>query len=91
MYIKTSSIPEIEAALGLLKIKRIYKDKTFCEQGYKYKSALQTDVLNDIFMMTMYPSAQTRDTLAILLNLNPRSIQIWFQNARQSAENSGIR
>lgn len=76
----------IEAALGILKFKRIFRDKTYKEQGYKYKSEFQLKVLNDILKITPYPGSQTRDSLAILLNLNPRSIQIWFQNARQGSE-----
>lgn len=76
----------LEATLGLLKFKRIFKNKTYREQGYKYKSEFQLKVLNDILRITPYPGSQTRDSLAILLNLNPRSIQIWFQNARQGSE-----
>lgn len=76
----------LDASLGLLKMKRIFKDKTYREQGYKYKSDLQLKVLNAVLRLTPYPGSQTRDSLAILLNLNPRSIQIWFQNARQGSE-----
>lgn len=74
---------DIEAALGLLKLKRIFRDKTYREQGYRYKNEMQINVLNDVLQITPYPNAQTRDSLGILLNLNPRSVQIWFQNARQ--------
>lgn len=81
-----SGIPDFEAVLGLLKLKRIYKDKTYREQGYRYKTEMQVNVLNDVLQITHYPSANTRDSLGILLNLNPRSVQIWFQNARQANE-----
>lgn len=81
-----SETKRMEAVLGVLKLKRIFKDRTYFEQGYKYKSDLQIRVLNEVLEITSYPGAQARDTLAILLNLNPRSIQIWFQNARQSNE-----
>lgn len=79
----SSTTRELDAVLGLLKLKRIYRDGTYQEQGYKYKTNLQTNVLNDILQITPYPNAQTRDTIAVLLNLNPRTVQIWFQNARQ--------
>ena len=77
---------DLEAALGLLKLKRIFRDGTYQEQGYKYKTSLQTNVLNDILQITPYPNAQIRDTIAVLLNLNPRTVQIWFQNARQGGD-----
>jgi len=81
---KSQEIRTYEATLGILKLRRIFKDGTYQDQGYKYKSDFQIRVLTDILKITPYPGAQTRDTLAVLLNLNPRSIQIWFQNARQS-------
>lgn len=80
---QTADTAIMEAALGLMKLKRIFRDKTYREQGYKYKTDLQIKVLNDVLKITPYPNAVTRDSLGILLNLNPRSVQIWFQNARQ--------
>lgn len=77
---------DFEAVLGLLKLKRIFRDKTYREQGYRYKTEKQNKVLTDVLKITPYPNAQTRDSLGILLNLNPRSVQIWFQNARQGGE-----
>ncbi|KAI5152439.1 hypothetical protein ENBRE01_2831, partial [Enteropsectra breve] len=70
-----------EAALGLLKIKRMFKDRTYVEHGYTYKTNLQLKVLNAILQRTAYPSSETRENIAIVLNMNPRSVQIWFQNA----------
>lgn len=86
-----SPCDSLEAMLGLLKMKRIFRDKTYNEQGYRYKNWLQVRVLNDVLELTPYPSAQTRDTLGILLNLNPRSVQIWFQNARQGGDRQPTR
>lgn len=77
---------DYEAALGLLKLKRMFRDSTCSRQGYRYKSGLQLHVLGAVLRITPYPSSQTRETLGILLDLNPRSVQIWFQNARQVCE-----
>lgn len=77
---------ELEAILGILKMKRIYKDQIFKKKGYKYKTDFQIRVLNDVLRITPYPSSQALDALGTLLNLKPRSVQIWFQNARQGGE-----
>ena len=79
-------VDDIDAVIGLLKIKRILKDRTYVEYGYKYKTELQTKMLTEILKITQYPNSSTRETLGILLNLNPRTIQIWFQNARQGMD-----
>jgi hypothetical protein len=77
---------ELEAILGILKMKRIYKDQIFKKKGYKYKTDFQIRVLNDVLRITPYPSSLALDALGTLLNLKPRSVQIWFQNARQGGE-----
>jgi len=77
---------QTEAILGLLKIKRKFIDKIYVDQGYTYKTQLQLGVLEDVLLITPYPDNHTRDTLGILLKLNPRSIQIWFQNIRQNTQ-----
>ncbi|KAM0681816.1 hypothetical protein GINT2_000333 [Glugoides intestinalis] len=77
---------ELEAILGILKMKRIYKDQIYKKKGYKYKTDFQIRVLNDVLRITPYPSSQALDALGTLLNLKPRSVQIWFQNARQGGE-----
>lgn len=82
---------EIDALLGLfcLKNDRMIK-KQVREEGYKYKSKLQIQLLERVFQITKYPSTNTRTDLAILLEISPRSVQIWFQNTRQiKKENSG--
>ncbi|KAI5169247.1 hypothetical protein PAEPH01_0566 [Pancytospora epiphaga] len=79
---------DYEAMLGLLKLKRMRKSRRYNVHGYHYKNELQLQVLNDVLKLTLYPTSQTRNALGILLNLNPRSVQIWFQNARQISERS---
>lgn len=79
-------IKEIETIFGILKLRRIFKDRTFDEQGYKYKTGVQLRLLNEILRITPYPNSQTLENLAVLLNLKPRSVQIWFQNARQGGD-----
>lgn len=75
---------EADCILGLVKCKRIYKNKTLYSKMYKYKTPFQLRVLWSVFNITSYPTSRTRESLAILLNISIRSVQIWFQNARQS-------
>lgn len=71
---------EGDAIVGLLKLKRMsQRGRT---AGYHYKTPFQIFVLTSVFKLTNYPSRITRHDLAILLNISPRSIQIWLQNTR---------
>ncbi|KAJ9083894.1 hypothetical protein DSO57_1029895 [Entomophthora muscae] len=45
----------------------------------------QLTILNRIFRTTGFPSTQLRAALALQLGMSPRTIQIWFQNKRQSS------
>lgn len=76
---------EGEAVVGLLKLKRMLQSTHTAHPGYQYKTPLQIHVLSCVFEMTSYPSCRTRQDLAVLLNMSPRSIQIWLQNARAAA------
>lgn len=74
--------PEIQACLGLLKLKRSHMNHI---ESNKYrKTPLQTMVLTEVFKLTGYPSTQTKVDLSLLLNLPISAIQIWFQNERRS-------
>ncbi|KAI9276564.1 hypothetical protein BY458DRAFT_505364 [Sporodiniella umbellata] len=44
----------------------------------------QLQVLNRVFDRTFFPSTQVRAELGRQLNMNPRTVQIWFQNRRQA-------
>ncbi|CAM0141431.1 hypothetical protein VKS41_003860 [Umbelopsis sp. WA50703] len=50
----------------------------------KRASAGQLDVLNRVFTQTFFPSTEMRNELAKQLGMSPRTVQIWFQNKRQS-------
>ncbi|CAO3664569.1 unnamed protein product [Umbelopsis vinacea] len=50
----------------------------------KRASAGQLDVLNQVFTQTFFPSTEMRNELAKQLGMSPRTVQIWFQNKRQS-------
>lgn len=84
--IKCMQPQEYEGILGIIKMKRIFRDHLYNRKGYKYKSEFQVKVLNDILRITPYPNAEVLDAIGVLLNLKPRSVQIWFQNARQAGE-----
>ncbi|KAF9070115.1 hypothetical protein BDP27DRAFT_1264067 [Rhodocollybia butyracea] len=44
----------------------------------------QLRVLNETYARTAFPSTEERQQLAKLLDMSARSVQIWFQNKRQS-------
>lgn len=73
---------QLEAALGLIKL-AMMKNSAF-SMGKKIKKTLfQTIVLENVFNITSLPSAHTQFDLSVLLKIPQRSVQVWFQNARQ--------
>ncbi|RUS13861.1 hypothetical protein BC937DRAFT_94669 [Endogone sp. FLAS-F59071] len=50
----------------------------------KRANANQLQVLNDVFQHTFFPSTEMRIQLGKQLGMSPRTVQIWFQNKRQS-------
>lgn len=72
-----------EAALGLLKLATM-KSRSFNAGRKIKKSIFQTKVLEAIFAKTSLPSTPTQLNIALLLKIPQRSVQIWFQNARQT-------
>ncbi|KAK2464278.1 hypothetical protein APHAL10511_003735 [Amanita phalloides] len=50
----------------------------------KRADANQLKVLNETYARTAFPSTEERLALAKALDMSPRSVQIWFQNKRQS-------
>ncbi|KAF7315451.1 Homeobox domain-containing protein [Mycena indigotica] len=47
-------------------------------------SATRFTILNETYARTAFPSTEERQRLAKQLDMSPRSVQIWFQNKRQS-------
>ena len=76
----------IQAALELLKLNRIGREDDYDFIRNK-KTDFQNTVLKEVFKLTMYPSAQTKTDISILLDLSVRTIQIWFQNERRIRKN----
>ncbi|KAI9356091.1 Homeodomain-like protein, partial [Pilaira anomala] len=50
----------------------------------KRASPSQLLVLNRVFQSTCFPSTELRIELGKQLGMSPRTVQIWFQNKRQS-------
>ncbi|KAJ8659268.1 hypothetical protein O0I10_004982 [Lichtheimia ornata] len=50
----------------------------------KRASPSQLAVLNQVFNQTYFPSTELRTELGKQLGMNPRTVQIWFQNKRQA-------
>lgn len=47
----------------------------------------QNRTLMQYFEVNRFPSAEVREELSKILNMKPRTIQIWFQNQRQKTRN----
>ncbi|ORD97942.1 HD4 [Hepatospora eriocheir] len=75
------SILYAEALLGLLKLKSL-KNGDKERPKYTKKSYLQKRVLERVFKIVQTPNNALKENHALLLNLNPRIIQIYFQNSR---------
>lgn len=43
----------------------------------------RSELLKKYFRINMFPSTEVREELARILDIRPRSVQIWFQNQRQ--------
>ncbi|CAK5265695.1 unnamed protein product [Mycena citricolor] len=59
-------------------------DEPTVKKKRKRADAAQLRVLNDTYARTAFPSTDERLALAKALDMSPRSVQIWFQNKRQS-------
>ncbi|KAJ7283001.1 hypothetical protein C8J57DRAFT_1297255 [Mycena rebaudengoi] len=59
-------------------------DETTVKKKRKRADAAQLRVLNETYARTAFPSTEERLALAKALDMSPRSVQIWFQNKRQS-------
>ena len=53
-------------------------------RNVKRANVYQLDVLNQVFEQTFFPSTELRAELGKQLGMSPRTVQIWFQNKRQS-------
>ncbi|KAJ7213992.1 hypothetical protein GGX14DRAFT_360525, partial [Mycena pura] len=66
-------------------ISLISGDEPAVKKKRKRADAGQLRVLNETYARTAQcPSTEERLALAKMLNMSPRSVQIWFQNKRQS-------
>ncbi|KAF8577310.1 homeobox-domain-containing protein [Ramaria rubella] len=63
-------------------------DEPLIKKKRKRADANQLRVLNATYQRTAFPSTQERESLAKELDMSPRSVQIWFQNKRQSMRQS---
>lgn len=61
-----------------------YEDNEPVKAKRKRASPSQLIVLNRVFEQTFFPSTELRMELGKQLGMSPRTVQIWFQNKRQS-------
>ncbi len=75
---------DINGLLGMLKLrsKIPLQEELYLIKPRIHKSPFQKAVLHRVLNITPFPSTQTREDLALLLNHTSRGIQIWFQNKR---------
>jgi len=59
-------------------------DEPIIKKKRKRADAAQLKVLNETYARTAFPSTEERAELARKLDMSARSVQIWFQNKRQS-------
>lgn len=81
---------ELEAVVGMLKLRKSFVFRKSYSEKVK-KSPFQTKVLQELFKITAFPSTATRKDLALILSIPPRSIQVWFQNARQASKKRNVK
>ncbi|KHN70278.1 homeobox domain-containing protein [Ordospora colligata] len=79
---------ELEAALGLMKLNWMHKIQVSEQQPRKTR--LQTCILNSVFRMSRFPSPKSVFDIALLINVHPKSVQKWFQNARQLSKRKSL-
>jgi len=65
-------------------ISPVGSDEPAVKKKRKREEAAQLRVLNETYARTAFPSTEERLALAKALDMSPRSVQIWFQNKRQS-------
>lgn len=78
-FVVTEAIAD--AIIALLLIKK--GNEKITETTRAEKTQKQTAVLEEIFNLSNYPDSSTKRTLSVLLNIQQKTIQIWFQNRRR--------
>lgn len=83
-----NKVRKLEALLGLIKLKNTHEiKKNNINSAINFriqKSLFQKSVLRDIYKLSKFPSKETREFLALILDHSERGIQIWFQNQRHN-------
>lgn len=70
-----------DAVIALLLMKKSGEQKIDALRIEKTEKEIA--VLEEIFNLSNYPDTYTKKTLSILLNMQQKTIQIWFQNRRR--------
>lgn len=72
----------------VLQVANLLTEQDYEDEPVKAKrkraSPTQLSVLNRVFEQTFFPSTELRIELGKQLGMSPRTVQIWFQNKRQS-------
>ncbi|ORD97945.1 HD4 [Hepatospora eriocheir] len=71
----------VDALLGLLKLKSM-KNANTNRPKYTRKTDLQKRVLDRVFKIIQRPNNELKENLSLILSLDPKIIQIYFQNKR---------
>ncbi|KAG2150514.1 hypothetical protein DEU56DRAFT_908752 [Suillus clintonianus] len=76
--------PITNSALTQEPAQMMVNEEPVIKKKRKRADAAQLKVLNETYARTAFPSTEERAELAKKLDMSARSVQIWFQNKRQS-------
>ncbi|KAI8377751.1 uncharacterized protein BYT42DRAFT_533400 [Radiomyces spectabilis] len=79
-----SSMPDILRSRTVMDVSNLLSPAPPLKAKRKRASPSQLSVLNRVFNQTYFPSTELRMELGKQLGMSPRTVQIWFQNKRQS-------
>ncbi|KAJ9055443.1 hypothetical protein DSO57_1003940 [Entomophthora muscae] len=89
-HILPKQAPTQQSTYGMEECLQIINGKSSPQTEVKPKrkraNSLQIKVLEQVFRLTCFPSTHIRTQLGLQLGMTPRTVQIWFQNKRQSLD-----
>lgn len=71
-----------EIVIGILLLKASARPEMRLERRTE-KTTKELNLLEAVFMLSTYPDYITKKSLSVLLGMNQKTIQIWFQNKRR--------
>jgi len=85
------TVEEIAAVNEILETMRKLADDEKAEQGAKFYSQSQKELLNQVFNICQYPNQEQRQTIADKVGVEARKVYYWFDNSRRVIKNRAMR